>query len=67
MAEIAAAHDKTLAQVAINWLITNEDVHVIPIPGMKSVKQVNDNVGSLGWSLTSEERTRIYKSKNTYN
>lgn len=67
MAEIAAAHDKTLAQVAINWLITNEDVHVIPITGMKSVKQVNDNVGSLGWSLTSEERTRIDKSINICN
>ena len=56
MDEIANAHGKTLAQVAINWLLTNEDVCMIPIPGMKNVRQVQDNLGALGWSLTKEER-----------
>ncbi|MDR1329002.1 MAG: aldo/keto reductase [Oscillospiraceae bacterium] len=59
MGEIASAHGKTLAQVAINWLATNEEVGVIPIPGMKSVKQVGDNADALGWSMTKEERERI--------
>ncbi|MDR1262359.1 MAG: aldo/keto reductase [Oscillospiraceae bacterium] len=59
MDAIAAAHGKTLAQVAINWLLTNEDVNVIPIPGMKNIRQVNDNLGALSWKLTKEERNRI--------
>ena len=59
MEEIAEAHGKTMAQVAINWLLTNDDITVIPIPGMKNAKQVRDNLGALEWRLTREERSRI--------
>jgi aryl-alcohol dehydrogenase-like predicted oxidoreductase len=59
MDAIAAARGKTLAQVAINWLLTNEDVNVIPIPGMKNIRQVSDNLGALSWKLTKEERNCI--------
>jgi aryl-alcohol dehydrogenase-like predicted oxidoreductase len=63
MDKIAAAHEKTLAQVAINWLSTNEDVNVIPIPGMKNTRQVVDNLGALSWKLTKEERDLIDKAE----
>jgi len=63
MDEIADAHGKTLAQIAINWLSTNEEICVIPIPGMKSINQVNDNIGAIDWSLTNEERERINKAE----
>lgn len=56
MENIATAHGKTIAQVAINWLITQERVKVVPIPGVRSVRQANDNAGALGWALTKEER-----------
>ncbi|NHI93737.1 MAG: aldo/keto reductase [Candidatus Lokiarchaeota archaeon] len=59
--EIAIAHDKTLAQVAINWLITTEEICVIPIPGVRNLRQMNDNIGTLGWHLTKEERALINK------
>jgi aryl-alcohol dehydrogenase-like predicted oxidoreductase len=59
MDEIAAAHEKTLAQIAINWLLTNEEVCIIPIPGMKNIKQVKDNIGALGWKMTREERSAL--------
>jgi aryl-alcohol dehydrogenase-like predicted oxidoreductase len=59
MDEIAAVHGKTFAQVAINWLLSNEEVCVIPIPGIKSPEQLNDNIGALGWNLTNDERVRI--------
>lgn len=59
MEKIAAAHEKTIAQVAINWLITQEEVKVIPIPGVCSVKQAEDNAGALGWAMTREERMMI--------
>jgi len=63
MDEIANAHGKTLAQVAINWLATNDELCVIPIPGMKNIRQVNDNLGALGWCLTQEERSLIDKAE----
>ena len=63
MDEIAGEHNKTLAEVAINWLITTEDVFVIPIPGMRNIQHVNSNLGTLGWRLTKEERDRINKAE----
>ena len=52
--------------MVINWLITTEEVQVIPIPGIRNMRQMNDNMGSLGWSLTKEERSIIDKAeKNT--
>lgn len=50
---IAQQHDKTPAQVALNWLIAQGDV--IPIPGAKNAKQATQNAGALGWSLGSTE------------
>lgn len=43
-------------QVAINWCICKG---TIPIPGVKSVKQAEENLGSLGWQLTSEELLQL--------
>jgi aryl-alcohol dehydrogenase-like predicted oxidoreductase len=63
MEEIASENGKTLAQVAINWLLTTDNVCVIPIPGMKNEQQVNDNMGALNWNLTKEERDRINEAE----
>lgn len=59
MEQIANAHEKTIAQVALNWLISTEEVHVLPIPGTKSVKQTHDNSGAANWKLTPKERNLI--------
>jgi len=56
--EIAKTHAKTIAQVALNWLITSESC-VIPIPGAKNARQVSENAAALGWRLSEEERTQI--------
>ncbi|KAJ8440004.1 hypothetical protein Cgig2_022686 [Carnegiea gigantea] len=40
------------AQVAINWCISSG---TIPIPGVKTVQQAQDNLGALGWRLSSNE------------
>jgi aryl-alcohol dehydrogenase-like predicted oxidoreductase len=49
----AQAHDKTVGQVALNWLIQQEGV--IPIPGAKNAEQAQENAGAMGWALTSDE------------
>lgn len=51
--QFAESHEKTMAQVALSWLIAQEGV--IPIPGAKTAQQAIENAGALGWSLTSEE------------
>lgn len=51
--QFADVHSKTMAQVALNWLIAQEGV--IPIPGAKTAQQATENAGALGWSLTVEE------------
>jgi len=56
---IGEAHGgKTPAQVALNWCICKGTV---PICGVKNQKQVEDNLGALGWRLTDAEVTRLDK------
>lgn len=46
-------YNKTPAQVALNWLMVQPGV--IPIPGVKTAAQVEQNAGALGWELTVAE------------
>jgi aryl-alcohol dehydrogenase-like predicted oxidoreductase len=57
---IAAAHDKTPAQVALNWLICLGDV--IPIPGAKNAAQAEQNAGALGWAMTPAEHEKLSRA-----
>jgi pyridoxine 4-dehydrogenase len=50
--EIAALHDKTIAQVALNWCIAKG---TIPIPGAKTLAQADQNLGAIGWQLSESE------------
>ncbi|XP_052173128.1 pyridoxal reductase, chloroplastic isoform X2 [Diospyros lotus] len=54
--EIAQRRQKTMPQVAINWCICKG---TIPIPGVKSVKQAEENLGALGWRLSSDELLQL--------
>ena len=58
MATVASARDKTIGQVALNWLIA-KDVCIVPIPGAKNLRQARENAGAIGWRLTDEEFTKI--------
>ncbi|KAK9819378.1 hypothetical protein WJX81_001884 [Elliptochloris bilobata] len=49
---VAAARGKTPSQVAINWCIAQG---TIPIPGAKTLANVRDNIGALGWRLSAAE------------
>ncbi|CAG0997518.1 pyridoxine 4-dehydrogenase [Anaerolineales bacterium] len=55
--EIGLNHgDKTVSQVALNWLICKD---TLPIPGAKNVRQAELNAGGAGWRLTDEEVARL--------
>ncbi len=53
---IGAAHERTPAQVALQWLIAKGTV---PIPGAKNRKQAEDNAGGKGWSMTPDEIVQL--------
>ncbi|XP_057950781.1 pyridoxal reductase, chloroplastic isoform X2 [Malania oleifera] len=56
LTEVAQKRRKTIPQVAINWCISKG---TIPIPGVKTRKQAEDNLGALGWRLSSDELTQL--------
>ncbi len=54
---IAASHEATPAQVALNWLIHFKGETVVAIPGASKVKQAADSAGAMHFRLTQEELT----------
>jgi len=60
MDEIAEAYGKTRVQVALNWLIAQDNVFTIS----KSSNPIHllEFMGALGWRLTPEERMRLAES-----
>ncbi len=54
---IAEARGKTTSQVALNWLIAQQNV--LAIPGAKNEEQARQNAGALDWTLTSEEMAEL--------
>ena len=57
LASIAKAHNKTPAQVALNWLISKPNV--VAIPGAKKSEHVVDSAGAADWRLTESEVERL--------
>jgi aryl-alcohol dehydrogenase-like predicted oxidoreductase len=55
--QIGDGHQRTPAQVALNWLIAQGNV--IPIPGAKNASQAQQNAGALGWNLSQDEVAQL--------
>lgn len=55
--QIGEKYDKTLAQVALNWLVFQDSV--IPIAGCKNSEQVRLNIGAIGWEISQEEFNQL--------
>jgi aryl-alcohol dehydrogenase-like predicted oxidoreductase len=56
--EIAGETNKTVPQVAINWLASRPTVSSVII-GARNEEQLRQNIGSVGWSLTAEQIARL--------
>jgi aryl-alcohol dehydrogenase-like predicted oxidoreductase len=54
LADVARAHDVSISQVALNWLLAR-DSHVIPIPGSTKPHHARANLDALGWRLSETE------------
>jgi aryl-alcohol dehydrogenase-like predicted oxidoreductase len=58
LCEIAEARGKTPSQAALNWLLRQLGV-TAPIFGARTLVQLEQNLGSVGWALTSDEVARL--------
>ncbi|KAI5069432.1 hypothetical protein GOP47_0015733 [Adiantum capillus-veneris] len=61
LTSISKQRGKTMSQVALNWCICKG---TIPIPGVKNLRQAQDNLGALGWKLTNAEVSQLDEASN---
>jgi aryl-alcohol dehydrogenase-like predicted oxidoreductase len=62
---IADKHEKSVSQVALNWLL-HRDKHVIPIPGAISPHHAQEIANTLTWELSDEEFAAIDQASSPY-
>ncbi len=55
---IAGAHGRTVAQTAINWVLSHPEV-TAAITGGDTVAHMEENAGAVGWSITQEDRALL--------
>ena len=55
---VAAETDKTVPQVAINWVLRRPTVATVII-GARNENQLRQNLGAVGWELTPEQVARL--------
>ena len=58
LSRIAAERGKTVAQTALNWVITKREV-TVAIFGCDGVEQLDNNLGAVGWALSEEEMSAL--------
>jgi len=56
--EIARRYDKTLPQLALRWAISHPAVSTALV-GCRTVGEVEDNVGAIGWSISEDDLAEI--------
>lgn len=55
---VAEETGRTPAQVSLRWLLGRPAV-AAPIVGVRTVEQLTDNLGAVGWELTPEQTVRL--------
>lgn len=57
---LSAQYGRTPAQIAVNWVINQKGV-TAAIVGTKTLKQLDDNLGALGWEMEKEDYQSLSK------
>ena len=56
--DVAKETGKSVAQIAINWLLQRPTVSTVVI-GARNEQQLRDNLGAVGWNLTKEQVAKL--------
>jgi aryl-alcohol dehydrogenase-like predicted oxidoreductase len=59
--EVAKETGKTVPQIALNWLLQRPTVSTVII-GARDEKQLKENLGAIGWSLSAEQVAKLDKA-----
>ena len=59
--EVASESGHEPAQVALNWLLQN-DVVTAPILGVRTMAQLQSNLGAVGWDLTETQMEKLNRA-----
>ncbi|HVX36310.1 MAG TPA: aldo/keto reductase [Hyphomicrobium sp.] len=62
--DVAKETDKSVPQIALNWLFHRPTVSSVII-GARDEKQLKDNLGAIGWSLTQEQIAKLDAASKT--
>jgi aryl-alcohol dehydrogenase-like predicted oxidoreductase len=65
LVELSDQVGKRPAQAAINWLLQRPGV-TAPIIGARTMEQLDQNLGSVGWSLDEEQMSRLNAASETH-
>lgn len=58
--KIAEETDKTIPQVALNWILQKPTISSVII-GARTEEQLKQNLGAVGWNLSAEQISRLDK------
>ncbi|WP_136715889.1 aldo/keto reductase [Halorientalis salina] len=61
--EVAGELDATPAQVALRWLIEQDEFTCVPITGARTVDQLDENVGAVDIELSDDQFDRILDAR----
>jgi len=61
--EIGKDCGKTPAQVALNWILQQPGI-TTSILGIRTLEQLKENLGCIGWQLSEEEMNRLKKASH---
>jgi len=56
--DLADRYDRSVAQLAIAWVLDNPAV-TVALVGMRNSRELKENVAAVDWKLTPEDRTEI--------
>jgi len=61
--EVAKETDKTVPQVALNWLFQRPTVATVVL-GARNEEQLRQNLGSVGWNLTADQIAKLDRASD---
>jgi len=61
--EIGKDCGKTPAQIALNWILQQPGI-ATSILGVRTLEQLRENLGCIGWQLSEEEMNRLKKASH---
>jgi len=59
MKSVGEKHGATISEVALNWILKNDDI--IPLPGAKAAEHVDGHIHATGWRMSDAEHEQLSK------